>query len=758
MFQNNQYGKFLSGFIVFTITLFEAASIVEDRFDVSVDSSWLVATTMGVLFLRLASWLWLWSQTRGQTQDKQKEGTNQPSNNVSKGLNIVLGACVVGLVVFYMVGQDDSEAILEEALPRMEAALEREDVFQVYTTARELHRKTNNPLFESYLDKVTSRGDVLANVDGANVSFRFYQDTLETWYELGVTPVTDVRLPYAYLQLKFESGGEEHTTWTHPYYILEGSNKFILPPPGTKEPSAQYVQKMGAKSRLSFPGLDHLDHVEFAPFELAKKEVTNQEYLEFVQAGGYTQDSLWNCPTIIHGEEWSCERLRAAMLDKSGKPGPATWSYSKPLRGQEQHPVSGVSWYEADAYARWRGQSLPTVHQWASSASLSGASRFVPKSNFSKNQLQDVGDSSSLNPQGLFDMAGNVREWVHNKASGEERAILGGCYLDDDYSFNDYSSQHAMDRSSGNGFRVARMLDRGVSYAESFSPVFVETRDFRASPKISDDVFDIYRAEFDNYHKPLRPVVSRAKVPSAGSVVVERVELADIDEGSGEVLPLYVFYDSLQPPPYKPVVFFPGSGAIHMTNTSVMLKNRAADLDYLYANGYALIHPIYTSTYEKEDELKSDYPEVTEFYTDHVLAWGKEYKKTLDYVFSRDDLLSDAVSYYGVSWGGFMANILLAIDDRIEAAVLNVAGLCFQASEPEVEAHNFTQRVTCPVLMLNGKYDVFFPLETSQKPMFEFLATPEADKRHYVFPSGHYVPRDSLVKEHLGWLDTYTKP
>ena len=230
---------------------------------------------------------------------------------------------------------------------------------------------------------------------------------------------------------------------------------------------------------------------------------------------------------------------------------------------------------------------------------------------------------------------------MHNKASGEERAILGGCYLDDDYSFNDYSSQHAMDRSLGNGFRVARMLDEGPSYAESFSPVFVEARDFRASPKSATTYSASTAQSLTITTKPLRPVVSRAKVPSAGSVVVERVELADIDEGSGEVFPLYVFYDSLQPPPYKPVVFFPGSGAIHMTNTSVMLKNKAADLDYLYANGYALIHPIYTSTYEKEDELKSDYPEVTEFYTDHVLAWGKEYKKTLDYVFSRDDLLSE---------------------------------------------------------------------------------------------------------------------
>ena len=38
-----------------------------------------------------------------------------------------------------------------------------------------------------------------------------------------------------------------------------------------------------------------------------------------------------------------------------------------------------------------------------------------------------------------------------------------------------------------------------------------------------------------------------------------------------------------------------------MTNTPVMLKNTAANMDYLFANGYALVHPIYTSTYEKED-------------------------------------------------------------------------------------------------------------------------------------------------------------
>ena len=57
--------------------------------------------------------------------------------------------------------------------------------------------------------------------------------------------------------------------------------------------------------------------------------------------------------------------------------------------------------------------------------------------------------------------------------------------------------------------------------------------------------------------------------------------------------------------------------------------------------------------------------------------------------------------------------------------------------------------------MLNGKYDVFFPLETSQNPMFELLGTPDKDKKHYVYPSGHYVPRDHLIEEHLGWLQKH---
>jgi eukaryotic-like serine/threonine-protein kinase len=57
--------------------------------------------------------------------------------------------------------------------------------------------------------------------------------------------------------------------------------------------------------------------------------------------------------------------------------------------------------------------------------------------------------------------------------------------------------------------------------------------------------------------------------------------------------------------------------------------------------------------------------------------------------------------------------------------------------------------------MLNGKHDMFFPVETSQKPMFDLLGTPVKDKKIFVYESGHLVPRTDFVRETLVWYDQY---
>jgi hypothetical protein len=74
---------------------------------------------------------------------------------------------------------------------------------------------------------------------------------------------------------------------------------------------------------------------------------------------------------------------------------------------------------------------------------------------------------------------------------------------------------------------------------------------------------------------------------------------------------------------------------------------------------------------------------------------------------------------------------------------------------PEVDEINFAPRVKVPTLLVDGRYDHYFPLETSQKTMFRFLGTPEKDKRHAVLDGGHIPAYDALVKEILDWLDKY---
>lgn len=75
-----------------------------------------------------------------------------------------------------------------------------------------------------------------------------------------------------------------------------------------------------------------------------------------------------------------------------------------------------------------------------------------------------------------------------------------------------------------------------------------------------------------------------------------------------------------------------------------------------------------------------------------------------------------------------------------------------------MDAFNHLPRVTQPVLMLNGRYDHYFPVESSQMPFFRNLGTPAADKRQVIAEGGHFVPRNQIIAETLEWLDRYLGP
>jgi pimeloyl-ACP methyl ester carboxylesterase len=72
-----------------------------------------------------------------------------------------------------------------------------------------------------------------------------------------------------------------------------------------------------------------------------------------------------------------------------------------------------------------------------------------------------------------------------------------------------------------------------------------------------------------------------------------------------------------------------------------------------------------------------------------------------------------------------------------------------------VDPFQFVTHVTVPVLMLNGEYDMIHPVDTSARPLFDLLATPDRDKQLSVSPVGHIVMYPSMVGQTLNWLDRY---
>jgi pimeloyl-ACP methyl ester carboxylesterase len=112
-----------------------------------------------------------------------------------------------------------------------------------------------------------------------------------------------------------------------------------------------------------------------------------------------------------------------------------------------------------------------------------------------------------------------------------------------------------------------------------------------------------------------------------------------------------------------------------------------------------------------------------------------------------------------VSLGAIDGVNLVAVENRLRAAVFVSGGFRLERVPPEVEPINFAPRVRIPALLITGRYDFAHPYETAQLPMFRLLGTPEKDKRHDVLESGHVVPRTPpIIKEILDWLDRYLGP
>jgi formylglycine-generating enzyme required for sulfatase activity/dienelactone hydrolase len=580
-----------------------------------------------------------------------------------------------------------------------------------------------------------------------------YGEIDSTWERIGRSPIDKVRTSPGYRRWKIEK---------NEYEPAEGASlsaagsvteiKRTLDEKGSLPPGM--VRVPGGKHVLGLAGLDHLSGQDLDDYLIDKYEVTNKEFKQFIDRGGYLKREYWRQPFEKDGRPLAFEQAMAEFRDRTGRSGPATWEMSDFPEGRGDYPVGGISWYEAAAYAEFAGKSLPTIYHWDRAADTPQSNYIIPLSNFGERDTSPAGGSQGVSSYGVYDMAGNVREWCWN-LRGNWRFLLGGAWNDQVYVFNYAFAQPSWDRSPGNGFRCMKYLGTDDNREAQRAKIDDPYIDFMTKNPVSDEVYSIYLNMYSYDKKELRGRTESVD-ESDKDWIKEKVSF-DAAYG-GERVPAYLFLPKSGKPPYQTVVYFPGSSAINRPSSGKNEFLGIGNFDFIMKSGRAFLFPVYKNTYERGDGLGSSVPDETNSYRENVIQWAKDLGRSLDYLESRSDINSDKLAYYGFSWGGRLGGIMIAVGGRFKTAILYVAGFRFQKQKPEVDPFHFVSRVRLPVLMLNGRYDSFFPYQTAQLPMFKLLGTPEENKRQILYDTGHNIPRNQLIRECLEWLDKYLGP
>ena len=228
----------------------------------------------------------------------------------------------------------------------------------------------------------------------------------------------------------------------------------------------------------------HLDD-----FLIAIHPVTNTEYQRFVLATGHRAPAIYELPLVVTAGGHD----RESAFRAAGQP--YVWLDSQPPRDRLDHPVTLIRWEDAIAYVTWltgasgRIVRLPTEAEWEKAARGGLEGKRYPGgdrldrtvANFLTDPSRRTGRGTTgwstypPNGYGLFDMAGNVWEWVHDWHSptyyatspprsptgpreGTLRVVRGGSWLSADVAMLSCSHRHKVPPDTYSyaiGFRIA---------------------------------------------------------------------------------------------------------------------------------------------------------------------------------------------------------------------------------------------------------------------------------------------------------------
>jgi serine/threonine protein kinase/dienelactone hydrolase len=635
----------------------------------------------------------------------------------------------------------------EEALPAV-ARLQNEDkslaAFLLLQKAAQY--LPGEPKIAQMIEESASPVSVSSSPSGSTVEVQDYLAPESAWYRLGETPLSNVRIPNGYLRWKVSKQGVGEYISAP---ITQKEMRFALDAESTAPQGMLWVPGGPWFEMIAFVGW--IGPYKLPPYYIDRFEVTNRQYQQFVDNGGYQKSEYWNQQFVKDARVLRWAEAMALFRDNTGRAGPSTWAGGHYPDGQADYPVSGVSWYEATAYAAFAGKSLPAFAQWFNAAPPEVATYAVRESNISLSKLARVGAFKGLGLYGTYDMAGNVREWVANQASTETNFILGGAWESQTYLYSDPEALSPFDRSATNGFRCVQNLTPLPAKVSGL--IKTMNRDFLKAKPASDAVFRAYQVLYAYDKTPLQAKVEGV-VQDSDDWQEEKITFSTAYQNAR--MAAYLFLPKKVQPPYQTVVFFPSARVLDIPTSQTLGDVRF--FDYVVQSGRAVLYPVYTGTYERQDKLTLPGESI---YLEQMALRYKDLARSIDYLETRSDIDKDKLAYLGVSMGSAEGVVYASmIQEKLKAVIFLDGGFFLSPPPKGGDQLDFAVRLKKPTLMVNGRYDFTFSLEKAQNPLFELLATPPSDKRHVLLESAHDVTarRPELVAEVLAWLDKYLGP
>ena len=647
--------------------------------------------------------------------------------------------------------------------PQITEYLSKDDNISAWLASNQINSFA--PFFSSSSvenDEISVDSTISVVQEGAEISWKAYQSE-QDWRFLGKSPLNKVRLPKGIIEIKIEKEGYETSILSvsnptmrfdnFPIYLPWKVDPINLQPNGSIPEGMVYIQ-----GGDFIPGLtgNGTDPVFLHPFYIDRHEVTNKEFKKFIDYGGYNNSQFWvDMEFIKDGVSLTWEEAKEVMVDSTGIQGPAGWEVGMYLDGKDNHPVTGISWYEALAYARYKGNILPPMFHWAKAAYPPDeigspiSPRLLKESNFSQDSLLEVGQG--LGAYGTYDMAGNAREWVWNIFGGRG-LTLGGAYDEPTYLASQTSPLPRMNRSIRNGFRTARLINpRDLN--PFGDPIKTQApKDLSFYKPMNDEVFNVYARNFDIRRS--NNETEEIYVDDSHPLWIK--ERVNIDVGyNNERMDILIFKPKNLYGKSDVIIFHPGAN-YYTTPPEINDVNPGEfGLDFLIKSGKTLVWPAWKGSLNRLPESRAASAEDTLIYFRGLnVAWASDTSKTLDYLETRSDIDPNNIFYMGMSFGALFNTHSLLFENRYKAAILYVGG-SFPTYPPLSDGLNHLPRIRTPFLMLNGEQDYLVP-KAAAMFFYNLTGTLPKDKKIIFYDSGHWpLPRNQMIRETLDFIEKY---